>query len=225
MPTEVKICGLSSEESVDAALAAGADFVGFVLFPPSPRNVALERAVTLAHRARGKAQIVALTVDGDDALLAAIAETLRPDLLQLHGKEAPERVKFIRGTTGVPVMKVIGVAAKGDLAAISGYTTDRLLLDAKPPRDATRPGGHGVAFDWEVLENFASPRPWFLSGGLDPKNVVAALTATQAPGVDVSSGVESAPGRKDPARIHAFIEAVRDHDRAVAGAAGEERAA
>jgi phosphoribosylanthranilate isomerase len=225
MPTEVKICGLSSEEGVDAALEAGADFVGFNLFPPSPRYVSLERAAALAARARGKAQIVAITVDGDDSLLRAIASTLQPDFLQLHGQETPERVSAIRAITGVPVMKAIGVAAKSDLAAISGYTIDRLLLDAKPPRDATRPGGHGAVFDWSVLQGFVAAKPWFLSGGLEPKNVAEALQATQAPGVDVSSGVESAPGQKDPARIHAFVEAVRAFDRASVRGTSKERAA
>src|SRR6185503_4625602 len=143
-----------------------------------------------------------------------IASTLQPDFLQLHGQETPERVSAIRAITGVPLMKAIGVAAKGDLAAISSYAVDRLLLDAKPPRDATRPGGHGVAFDWGVLGEFSSAKPWFLSGGLEPRNVEEALRATQAPGVDVSSGVESAPGKKDPARIHSFVEAVRAFDRA-----------
>jgi phosphoribosylanthranilate isomerase len=224
MPTEIKICGLSDEEGIDAALEAGADFVGFLLFPPSPRNVSLERAAMLADRARGKARIVAVTVDGDDAFFAAIAKGLKPDLLQLHGKETPERVKAIRTMTGVPVMKAIGVAASGDLAATSGYTLDRLLLDAKPPRDASRPGGHGMPFDWSLLADFASPQSWFLSGGLKTKNVTIALEATRAPGVDVSSGVESSPGRKDPARIHAFVKAVRAYDRKLA-AAGKERAA
>ena len=213
MPTEVKICGLSDEEGVDAALQAGADFVGFVLFPPSPRNVSLERATALVARARGKAKIAALTVDGDDKLIQAIAATLRPDILQLHGKETPERVSAIRAMTGIAVMKAVGVAAETDLAAIASYSMDRLLLDAKPPRDATRPGGHGVAFDWSLLQNFEWSGPWFLSGGLKTKNVTVALQATRAPGVDVSSGVESAPGRKDPARIHAFVKAVRAFDR------------
>jgi len=228
MPTEVKICGLSSEEGVDAALAAGADFVGFVLFPPSPRNVPLLRAAELADRARGKARIVALTVDGDDPLLGAIAGTLRPDLLQLHGKETPGRVAAIRSVTGIPVMKAIGVAEPGDLSAIPRYELDRLLLDAKPPRDATRPGGHGVVFDWTALRGFSLSKPWFLSGGLEPTNVAAALQITRCPGVDVSSGVESAPGRKDPARILAFVEAVRAFDsraRSSADNVCEERAA
>jgi len=223
MLTEVKICGLSSEESVDAALEAGAGFVGFNFFPPSPRSVPLERAAALAARARGKAQIVAIIVDGDDSLIAEIAATLRPDLLQLHGKETPERLSAIRAMTGTPVMKAVGVAAKGDLATIAGYAMDRLLLDAKPPRDATRPGGHGIAFDWSLLQSFAWAKPWFLSGGLDPENVAAALGATRAPGVDVSSGVESAPGRKDPEKILAFVRAVRDFDRRAE--AGKERAA
>lgn len=222
MPTEVKICGLSSEEGVDAALVAGADFVGFLFFPASPRNVSLERAAALAARARGKARIVAVTVDGDDSLFRSIAKTLRPDFLQLHGKENPARVKSIRDLTGVPVMKALGVSARRDLAPIAGYTVDRLLLDAKPPRDATRPGGHGTVFDWSVLDGFSPGKPWFLSGGLEPRNVVAALQATRAPGVDVSSGVESAPGVKDPARIRGFVEAVRAFDRV---GAAKERAA
>lgn len=223
MPTEVKICGLSGEEGVDAALEAGADFLGFMFFPPSPRNVSLERAAELAARARGKARIVAVTVDGDDTLFREISETLRPDLLQLHGKETPERVRAIHAMTGVAVMKVFGVSGRDDLAAIPAYDTDWLLLDAKPPKDATRPGGHGVAFDWSILSGFSPPIPWFLSGGLDPRNVAAALAATQAPGVDVSSGVEKAPGQKDPAKIHDFVRAVRDFDRRAE--AGKERAA
>ncbi len=224
MLTEVKICGLSGEEGVDAALEAGADFVGFVLFPPSPRNVPLKRAAALAARARGKARVVVLTVDGDDALLREIAATLRPDLLQLHGKETPKRVIALRAMTRVAVMKAIGVGASSDLAVIADYEMDRLLLDARPPRDATRPGGHGIAFDWSVLQHFSWPDPWFLSGGLEAGNVGAALQATRAPGVDVSSGVESAPGKKDSSRIHAFIQAVRAFDRS-AGGTDKERAA
>ena len=210
MPTEIKICGLSDEESVDAALAAGADFVGFVFFAKSPRNVALDRAATLASRARGRAGIVALTVDAADGVFDEIAEALRPDLLQLHGSETPERVALVRETTGRPVMKVVGVAEAGDLAALEPYQiADRFMLDAKPPRDATRPGGNGMAFDWSILRGFAPARPWFLSGGLNPANVAAALSATGATGVDVSSGVEIAPGNKSPALIHAFVAAVR----------------
>ncbi|HWT29660.1 MAG TPA: phosphoribosylanthranilate isomerase [Propylenella sp.] len=210
MPTEIKICGLSDEESVDAALVAGADFVGFAFFARSPRNVTLERAAGLAQRIRGRAGIVALTVDADDSVLGDIAETLRPDLLQLHGSETPERVARVRETTGRPVMKVVGVAEAGDLIALGRYgVADRFMLDAKPPRDATRPGGNGVAFDWSILRGFAPAKPWFLSGGLNPANVAAALDATGATGVDVSSGVETAPGKKSPALIHAFVAAVR----------------
>jgi phosphoribosylanthranilate isomerase len=222
MPTEIKICGLSFEEGVDAALEAGADFVGFTLFPPSPRNVPLERAALLAGRARGKARIVAVTVDAEDAFLAAVAETLRPDLLQLHGTETPARVATIRARTGLAVMKAIGVATREDLSVEASYQAERILLDAKPPRDATRPGGHGVAFDWTLLSGFAPSRPWFLSGGLYPESVAAALQGTRAPAVDVSSGVESSPGRKDPARIFAFVRAVREFELA---ASTKERAA
>ncbi len=215
MPTEVKICGLSTEESVDAALEAGADLVGFVFFPPSPRNIAVERAARLAEPARGRARIVALTVEADDALLADIAAGLRPDFLQLHGKESPARAASVRDTTGIAVMKAIGVSVPADLARIRDYpAADRFLLDAKPPKGATRPGGNAAAFDWRMLDGFYSPRPWLLAGGLDPINVAGAIAATGAGGVDVSSGVESAPGRKDPELIRAFLKAVREFDRA-----------
>lgn len=221
MLTEVKICGLSDAESVDAALEAGADFVGFVFFPPSPRNIAFARAAELAARARGRAGIVALTVDADDALIEEIVATLRPDLLQLHGKESPERAAVIRARTRRPVMKVISVAERSDLAAAARYgAADRLLFDAKAPPGATRPGGYGAAFDWSLLSGFASPRPWLLAGGLDAANVAEALAATGAGGVDVSSGVESAPGKKDPALIYAFVAAVRAADQPARRAAG-----
>ncbi len=213
MPTEVKICGLSEEESVDAALQAGADFVGFVFFPPSPRNIAPDRAAALARRARGKAGIVALSVDADDGLLSLIAETLRPDILQLHGHETPQRVEAVRALTGLAVMKAVPVATRDDLAASEHYfAAERLLIDAKPPKGATRPGGNAVPFDWSILDGFAPAKPWLLAGGLGPANVAAALKLTGAPGVDVSSGVESTPGKKDVALIRAFIRAVRDHD-------------
>jgi len=222
MPTEIKICGLSGEEGIDAALEAGADFVGLLMFPASPRNVPIQRAAALAKRARGKARIVAVTVDADDTLIEAIAEKLRPDLIQLHGGETPARVSAIRAASGISVMKVFGVATLNDLSAYADYSADRLLLDAKPPKDATRPGGHGVAFDWTVLTGFSPSVPWFLSGGLDPNNVAVALRATHAPGVDVSSGVEHAPGQKDPGKIRAFVRAVRDYDMATLA---KERAA
>jgi phosphoribosylanthranilate isomerase len=213
MPTEVKICGLSSEEAVEAALEAGADFVGFVFFPPSPRNIAIERAAALAGRARGKAGIVALTVDADDALLGAISAGLRPDLVQLHGHETPERTAAARALAGCDAMKVLSVATRDDLAASGRYdAAARFLIDAKPPKGATRPGGNATTFDWSILDGFAPRRPWLLAGGLSPDNVADALKRTHAPGVDVSSGVESAPGKKDPALIHAFVRAVKAHD-------------
>jgi phosphoribosylanthranilate isomerase len=210
MPTEIKICGLSDAESVDAALEAGADLVGFVFFARSPRNISPERAAALAERARGRATIVALTVDAEPAFLADLVATVRPDLLQLHGAESPERVEAIRRDTGLPVMKAIGIASAADLDRVRDYPlAETLLLDAKPPADARRPGGNGAPFDWDLLRNFSDARPWLLSGGLTAANVAAALAATGAPGVDVSSGVESAPGKKDPAMIRAFIAAVR----------------
>ena len=215
MPTEVKICGLSEEESVDAALEAGADLVGFVFFPASPRNIEIGRAAALARRARGKAEIVALTVDADDALLSGIADGLRPDLVQLHGKETPGRAAFVGALTRRPVMKVIGVAEAADLERTREFpAAARFLLDAKPPKDATRPGGNAAAFDWRMLEGFSSPKPWLLAGGLNPANVADALAASGTGGVDVSSGVESAPGKKDSDLIRAFVRAVRDFDRA-----------
>jgi phosphoribosylanthranilate isomerase len=212
MPTEVKICGLSDEESVDAALEAGADYVGFVFFAASPRNVSLQRAAKLAKRARGRAAVTALVVDADDALLSAVARNLRPDLLQLQGRETPERVAAIRALTGIAVMKALGVASRADLSGMTRYAADRFLLDAKPPAGADRPGGNATPFDWSILAGFSGPRPWLLAGGLHPGNVAEALRVSGAPGVDVSTGVESAPGRKDAALIHAFVAAVRGFD-------------
>jgi phosphoribosylanthranilate isomerase len=224
MPTEVKICGLSDEESVDAALEAGADFVGFVFFPPSPRNVPLTRAAELARRARGKARVVALSVDADDTLLDSVCETLNPDLLQLHGRETPERVIAVRAITRRPVMKVIGVGTSADLDTAGTYfAADRLMFDARPPAQANRPGGHGMAFDWAILRGFVCKQPWLLAGGLTPANVVAAVQASGAPGVDVSSGVESAPGKKDPELICAFVAAVRAFDRPPSRAVGQSQ--
>src|SRR5882757_4297444 len=181
----VKICGLSTRETLDVALAAGADMVGFVFFPPSPRNISLEAARALGLRVKDRAKTVALVVDADDALLEQII--------------------------GVPAMKVLAIETKADLAAIAPYAgvADRLLFDALPPRDATRPGGLGKPFDWHLLEGLDLPVPYMLSGGLDPDNVAEALRITRAPGVDVSSGIESAPGIKDPDKIRAFIRAAR----------------
>lgn len=211
MSVTVKICSLSTSEALDAALDAGADMVGFVFFPPSPRHLTFEAARVLGRRVRGRAQKVALTVDADDALLKAIVEALQPDLLQLHGHEPPARVVALKSRFGRPVMKAIAVAAEQDLSAIADYAAvaDRLLFDARAPREATRPGGLGNAFDWHLLQDIRPGLPFVLSGGLDAANVAEALRITHAPGVDVSSGVERAPGEKDLEKIRAFVRAAR----------------
>lgn len=211
MSLEIKICGLSTAETLEAALGAGADMVGMVFFAPSPRHVDLAVAAGLGAQARGRAQIVALTVDADDATLAAIVDALRPDMLQLHGRETPARVAAIRARFDLPVMKALGIATQDDLAALPAYeaVADRLLLDAKPPRGAVLPGGNGVAFDWNLLAGLDLARPYMLSGGLDPENVAGAVQLIHPPGVDVSSGVERGPGIKDPSRIEAFLRAAR----------------
>ena len=218
----VKICGLSTEETLDAALAAGADMVGFVFFPPSPRFLSPEHAAELAVRVGGRAETVALTVDMDDAGIAAIVESVQPDWLQLHGRETPDRVAEVRKRFGRQVMKAVPIATAADLERADRYmkVADRLLLDARPPRDATRPGGNGAPFDWTLLAGFDPDIPWLLSGGLAPGNVAQAVATTGAPGVDVSSGVESAPGRKEANLIRAFIANARG-----AGAAPMQRAA
>lgn len=207
----VKICGLGTEATLDAALEAGADLVGFVHFPRSPRHLALDAAGRLARRARGRAECVILLVDPDDALLAAAAEAVDPDLIQLHGRESPERVAEVRRRTGRAVMKAVGIATIDDLATLPAYAAvaDRLLLDAKPPPGATLPGGNGVSFDWDLLAQASLPAGTMLSGGLDAANVAEALARTGLTAVDVSSGVEVRPGEKDPARIAAFIAAAR----------------
>jgi len=212
MSLTVKICGLSTPEALDVALDAGADMVGFVFFPPSPRHLLYEAARPLGARVRGRAQKVALTVDADDAVFDALVEALRPDLLQLHGRESPARVAALKTRFGLPVMKAIPVETKADLAAIATYATvaDRLLFDARAPREATRPGGLGKPFDWHLLESLDPGVPFMLSGGLDAGNVAEALRVTRAPGVDVSSGVERAPGEKDPDKMRAFIRAARE---------------
>ena len=211
MSVLVKICGLSAPDTLDAALDAGADMVGFVFFAPSPRNVSLHTARELGSRVKDRAEKVALTVDAGDALLSNIVDVLRPDLLQLHGKETPARVGAIAQRFGLPVMKALPIETKADLGAVPSYgkVADRLLFDALPPRDATRPGGLGKPFDWHLLENLDLSIPFMLSGGLDPTNVAEAIRITRAVAVDVSSGVESAPGVKDAEKIRAFIRAAR----------------
>jgi phosphoribosylanthranilate isomerase len=211
MPVLIKICGLSTAEALDVALDSGADLVGFVFFPPSPRHLGFDAARVLAGRVRGRAQKVALSVDADDAWLAASIEALKPDLLQLHGKEPPARVAAVRKKFWLPVMKAIAVEEKADLAAIETYVgvADRLIFDALAPRAATRPGGLGKSFDWRLLENLDVDMPFMLSGGLDAGNVAEALRITGAPGVDVSTGVERAHGEKDADKIRAFVRAAR----------------
>ncbi len=214
--TLVKICGLSSEETLDAALDAGADRVGLVFFPRSPRHVGLERAHALAERARGRADVVALTVDAEDASLDAIMAAVAPDMVQLHGRETPARVTEIATRTGRRTIKALGVASHRDLDAVPAYAAaaSEILFDAKAAAGAALPGGNGLAFDWRVLAGLDLAVPFMLSGGLDPYNVGRALTVTGAPAVDVSSGVETAPGVKSPDKIRAFIRAVRrlEHD-------------
>lgn len=211
MSLTVKICGLSTPSGLDVALQAGADMVGFVFFPPSPRHLELSRARELGPLVRGRADKVALTVDADDATLRGIIEALRPDLLQLHGKETAARIREIKRLFGLPVMKAIGVETAADLADLPDYAAaaDRLLFDARPPKDATRPGGLGVPFDWRVLENLSVDIPFMLSGGLAPGNIHDAICITRPGGVDVSSGVESSPGVKDSRMIRDFIRAAR----------------
>jgi phosphoribosylanthranilate isomerase len=207
----VKICGLSTRETLDAALVAGAEMVGFVFFPPSPRHLGLEMARELGHQAKGRATKVALSVDADDATLENIVETLRPDLLQLHGKETIARVRDIKARFGLPVMKVIAVETSADLAMLPGYAgvADRILFDARAPKGATRPGGLGAVFDWALLAKLELELPYLVSGGLTAANVAEAVRVTRAGGVDVSSGVESTPGHKDPEMIRSFIRAAR----------------
>jgi phosphoribosylanthranilate isomerase len=211
MPVLIKICGLNAAAGLDAALDAGADFVGFVFFAPSPRHVGFEAARALGARVAGRARKVAVSVDANDALLAASVAALQPDLLQLHGRETPERVAVIRSRFRIPVMKALPISDRADLSAVHQYAkvADRLMFDARAPRAATRPGGLGMTFDWHVLENLDLAVPFMLSGGLDAGNVAEALRVTRAPGLDISSGVESAPGQKDAGKIRAFIQAAR----------------
>ncbi len=211
MALTVKICGLSTPQALDVALESGADLVGFVFFAPSPRHVGLETARALGARVKGRAGKVALSVAADDATLAAIVDALKPDMLQLHGVEPPERLVALRARFGLPVIKAVPIAERRDLARIDLYkrVADRILFDARAPQDATRPGGLGLPFDWTLLEGVDPGIPFMLSGGLDAGNVAEALRITRAPGVDVSSGVERAPGEKDADKIRAFIRAAR----------------
>jgi phosphoribosylanthranilate isomerase len=212
MPVEVKICGLSTPETVDAAVEAGADMIGLVFFPRSPRNVTIDQAAALAARARGKARIVTLVVDADDALLKDIVARVDPDLIQAHGAESPERIAEIGRLTGKPVIKAIRVKDDTDIAGAADFTrvASLILYDAKAPETlgSHLPGGNGHAFDWGLLEGTSRPA-FMLAGGLTPENVAEAIRVTGAPVVDVSSGVETAPGVKDISLIRKFIEAAK----------------
>jgi phosphoribosylanthranilate isomerase len=207
----VKICGLSTRETLDVALDAGADMVGFVFFPPSPRHLTLEAARGLGKQVNRRASKVALTVDADDSTLANIVEALQPDILQLHGKETTARVRDIKQKFGLPVMKVVAVESSADLASLAGYDgiADRILFDARAPKQASRPGGLGAVFDWHLLEKLDVKVPFMVSGGLHAGNVAEAVRVTRAGGVDVSSGIERTLGVKDPEMIRAFIRAAR----------------
>ncbi|HTH18291.1 MAG TPA: phosphoribosylanthranilate isomerase [Magnetospirillum sp.] len=212
MSVTVKICGLNDEEAIDAALEAGADYLGFVFFAKSPRAVTPEQAAELTQFIEG-AEKVGLFVDPDDALLDEVLTHVRLDLLQFHGTETPERIAAIRAEYGVPVMKVIPVAEATDLAAAEPFypVVDQILFDAKPPKGAELPGGNAASFDWSILKGFKCPVPWMLAGGLTPANVAVAIKLTGAPAVDVSSGVETSPGVKAPDKIRAFVTAAKGH--------------
>jgi phosphoribosylanthranilate isomerase len=211
LPTLAKICGLSTPETMQAALDGGAAFVGFIFFGKSPRYVTPETAARLAQAARGKAKVVAVTVDADNDLLDQLAATLKPDLIQFHGRETPARVREATGRTGAGAIKLIPIAESRDIEAARAYESvvEHLMFEAKPAPDAALPGGVGARFDWTLLERRRFERPHFLAGGLDPWNVSEAVRQSGAPLMDVSSGVERGPGIKDPALITAFLDAVR----------------
>jgi phosphoribosylanthranilate isomerase len=208
----VKICGLRTPGTVAAAVAGGAAYLGFVFFAKSPRNLTLAEAAALAVDVPPGIAKVALTVDADDATLDAIAATVPVDLIQLHGAESPARVREVRARLGLPVMKAVGIAGAEDLGQIEAYgrVADQLLIDAKPPKGADLPGGNGLAFDWRLLAGRRWPVPWLLAGGLTAANVAEAVRLTGARQVDVSSGVESAPGVKDEGLIRAFLQAAAE---------------
>lgn len=212
--TEAKICGLRTEAAIDAAIAGGARWIGIVHFPPSPRHVDLATATRLADHARGRAIVVVLLVDPDDVTLDAVVATVHPDMIQLHGRETPERVSEIRTRTGLPLIKAVGVATEAEIRSAMRYfkpkvIADLLLFDAKPPPGARMPGGHGIPFDWRILSAVPMDTPYLLAGGLTPDNVRECVMRTGAPAVDVSSGVETAPGEKSPELIRGFLRAVK----------------
>jgi len=207
---DVKICGLSTPATIAAALQRGASHVGFVHFAKSPRHLDIAAMAELVGSVAGRAETVIVTVDPDDDLVKRFATEVRPDWLQLHGKESPERVAAIKASTGLKIMKALPVAEAGDLAAIADYlgVADRLLLDSKRPKGSSLPGGNGIAFDWRILAGLDPAPPYMLSGGIDADNVVDAIRIARPSGIDVSSGVESVPGVKDVGRIHSFFDAL-----------------
>jgi len=207
----VKICGLTTDVDVAAALDGGAGFLGFMMYAPSPRNIAPDRAADLALAARGRAGVVAVTVDGDDALIDRIMGELAPDWLQLHGRETPARAAELKQRTGAGIIRALRVGTVEDIAAGDAFTAtaDLMLYDARPPAGSVLPGGNGARFDWSLTRSIPRGRDWFLAGGLTPDNVGEAMVVTGAPLLDVSSGVERAPGYKDAKLIRAFLDAVR----------------
>lgn len=211
MSTDVKICGLRTAEAIHAAAEAGAAMIGFVFFPPSPRALSVAEAAALTALVPSGVKKVALSVDADDALLADIVAGAGVDMLQLQGQETPERTAEIRDRFGLPVIKAVAIAGPEDVARAHTYEpiVDVLMFDAKPPKDATRPGGNAVAFDWQLILGETWAKPWVLAGGLTPENVAEAVRISGAPMVDVSSGVEDAPGEKNIAKIGAFIRAAK----------------
>lgn len=208
----IKFCGLTEAAAVEAAIAVRAAYVGFVFFAPSPRNLSIDAAIELALLVPPGVAKVALTVDAEDTFLRDIVSRVPLDMLQLHGNESPQRVAEVRRQFGLPVMKAVGISDEDDLQLLDRYANvaDQLLVDARPPRGAKVPGGRGVAFDWELIAGRRWTTPWMLAGGLTPANVAEAVRLTGARQVDVSSGVENAPGAKDPALIRSFAEAVRN---------------
>ena len=211
MALDIKICGLKTDAAMAAALAGGASHVGFIFFAKSPRYVEPAEAGRLRQAAIGKAKAVAVTVDADDAFLDEIVEKMRPDMLQLHGAETPARVAEVKARYGLPVMKVFSVSEAADLERIKPFVgiADRFMFDAKPPKGSQLPGGNGVAFDWRILAGLDAGLDYMLSGGLNAANIGDALRSANPPAIDISSGVESAPGVKDPALIEQFFRAVR----------------
>ena len=211
MGVQAQICGIRTPEAVGASLDGGASFLGFMFFEKSPRNIAPDAAWRLAQPARGKAAVVAVLVDPDDAEVDRVAQVLKPDLIQLHGKETPARAHAVAARSGAGIVKVVQVSEAADLAAAAEFeaVAEHLMFETKPANDADRPGGLGVAFDWTLLAGRRFQRPWFLAGGLDPWNLAQAVQQSGAPLADVSSGVERGPGLKDPALIAAFLDAAR----------------